>query len=541
MSEEQPTSYLGNPQLKPAGTKHNYSEEELDEYLKCSNDPEYFIEHYIKVVHVDLGVVPFKLYDFQKRMVDTIHKNRFSIFCTPRQVGKSTTVISYFLWYILFNEDVNIAVLANKGALARDILSRLQLAYENLPKFLQQGVLIWNKGNIELENGSKIIASSTSSSAIRGGSYNMILLDEFAFVPPNIADEFMASVYPTISSGTSTKIVVVSTPNGLNHFYKMWEDANDGRNNYVPVNVHWRDVPGRDDAWRDETIRNIGKERWAQEFEGEFVGGTNTLINASILKNLVFKSPVEQRSGIDIYEHPKEDRIYAMGVDVSRGENLDYSAFSVFDATEFPYRQVAKYRNSSVSPLMYPSIIASCAQNYNNAYVLIETNGIGQQVADILHGEMEYENIVLITAKGRAGQVFDGGFGKGATQLGITMSKKVKQVGCSMLKDLIEGEKLITNDFETISELSSFVSKAQSYEADVGCHDDLVMSMLLFAWLTSQPHFKDITDLDLRRRMLEEKMQAMEDEILPFGFTNTIEDEGFVDNDGQAWFYVDKH
>ena len=541
MSEEVATSYLGNPQLKPAGTKHNYSEEELDEYLKCSNDPEYFIEHYIKVVHVDLGVVPFKLYDFQKRMVDTIHKNRFSIFCTPRQVGKSTTVISYFLWYILFNEDVNIAVLANKGALARDILSRLQLAYENLPKFLQQGVLIWNKGNIELENGSKIIASSTSSSAIRGGSYNMILLDEFAFVPPNIADEFMASVYPTISSGTSTKIVVVSTPNGLNHFYKMWEDANDGRNNYVPVNVHWRDVPGRDDAWRDETIRNIGKERWAQEFEGEFVGGTNTLINASILKNLVFKSPVENRSGIDIYEHPKEDRIYAMGVDVSRGENLDYSAFSVFDATEFPYRQVAKYRNSSVSPLMYPSIIASCAQNYNNAYVLIETNGIGQQVADILHGEMEYENIVLITAKGRAGQVFDGGFGKGATQLGITMSKKVKQVGCSMLKDLIEGEKLITNDFETISELSSFVSKAQSYEADVGCHDDLVMSMLLFAWLTSQPHFKDITDLDLRRRMLEEKMQAMEDEILPFGFTNTIEDEGFVDNDGQAWFYVDKH
>ena len=538
---EEATSYHGNPQLKPAGVAHNFTQDELDEYLKCSNDHVYFIQKYIKIVHVDLGVIPFDLYDFQEKMVNTIHKNRFSIFCTPRQVGKSTTVISYFLWYVLFNEDVNIAVLANKGSLARDILSRLQLAYENLPKFLQQGVLIWNKGNIELENGSKIIASSTSSSAIRGGSYNMILLDEFAFVPPNIADEFMASVYPTISSGTSTKIVVVSTPNGLNHFYKMWEDAKDKRNNYVPVNVHWRDVPGRDDAWRDETIRNIGEERWAQEFEGEFVGGTNTLIHNRTLKTLVFKSPVENRSGIDIYEHPKEDRIYAMGVDVSRGENLDYSAFSVFDATEFPYRQVAKYRSSSVSPLLYPNIIASCAQNYNNAYVLIETNGIGQQVADILHGEMEYENIVLITAKGRAGQVFDGGFGKGATQLGITMSKKVKQVGCSMLKDLIEGEKLITNDFETISELSSFVSKAQSYEADVGCHDDLVMSMLLFAWLTSQPHFKDITDLDLRRRMLEEKMQAMEDEILPFGFTNTIEDEGFVDNDGQAWFYIDKH
>ena len=539
MSEEL-TSYHGNPLLKSAGVAHNFTQEELDEYLKCSNDHVYFIENYIKIVHVDLGIIPFDLYDFQEKMVNTIHDNRFSIFCTPRQVGKSTTVVSYFLWYVLFNEDVNIAILANKGLLARDILSRLQLAYENLPKFLQQGVLIWNKCNIELENGSKIIASSTSSSAIRGGSYNMILLDEFAFVPPNIADEFMASVYPTISSGKSTKIVVVSTPNGLNHFYKMWEAAKKNKNNYVPVEVAWRDVPGRDDDWKEETIRNIGEERWAQEFEGEFVGGTNTLVNASILKNLVFKAPIEQKGGVDVYENPKEGHVYAIGVDVSRGENLDYSAFSVFDATEFPYRQVAKYRNSSISPLLYPSVVASCGQKYNDAYVLVETNGIGQQVSDILHNDMEYENLVLITSKGRAGQVFDGGFGKGSTQLCITMSKKVKQVGCSMLKDLIESQKLITNDFETISELSSFVSKAQSYEADVGCHDDLVMSMLLFAWLTSQPHFKDITDLDLRRRLLEEKMQALEDELVPFGFMNNVqEDESFVDEDGTFWKVVD--
>jgi hypothetical protein len=304
--------------------------------------------------------------------------------------------------------------------------------------------------------------------------------------------------------------------------------------------VAWRDVPGRDDAWKDETIRNIGKERWAQEFEGEFVGGTNTLVNASSLKNLVFKAPIEQKGGIDVYEHPKEGRVYAIGVDVSRGENLDYSAFSVFDATEFPYRQVAKYRNSSISPLLYPSVVASCGQKYNNAYVLVETNGIGQQVSDVLHNDMEYDNLVLITSKGRAGQVFDGGFGKGSTQLGITMSKKVKQVGCSMLKDLIESQKLITNDFETIRELSSFVSKAHSYEADVGCHDDLVMSMLLFAWLTSQPHFKDITDLDLRRRLLEEKMQALEEEVLPFGFINDAQDnESFVEDDGTVWNIVD--
>jgi len=535
MSEEI-TSYHGNHQLKSAGVAHNFTQEELDEYLKCSNDHVYFIENYIKIVHVDLGIIPFDLYDFQQKMVNTIHDNRFSIFCTPRQVGKSTTVVSYFLWYVLFNEDVNIAILANKGSLARDILSRLQLAYENLPKFLQQGVLIWNKGNIELENGSKVFASSTSSSAIRGGSYNMILLDEFAFVPPNIADEFMASVYPTISSGKSTKIVVVSTPNGLNHFYKMWEDAKSKRNNYIPVNVHWKDVPGRDDAWKEETIRNIGEERWAQEFEGEFVGGTNTLINGGVIKNMVFKTPIEHRNGLDVYEHPIKDHVYAMGVDVSRGENLDYSAFSVFNVSRFPYKQVAKYRSSSISPLLYPSVIDSCAKRYNDSHVLIETNGIGQQVEDILHNELECENLIMVTSKGRAGQVVDGGFGKGTTQLGVTMSKKVKQVGCSMLKDLIESEKMITNDFDTIAELNSFVSKAQSYEADVGCHDDLVMSMLLIAWLSSQPHFKDMTDVDLRKQMLEEKMKALEDDLLPFGFINDDqEDDTFVDDSGTLW------
>ncbi|HIA11663.1 MAG TPA: terminase [Flavobacteriales bacterium] len=534
-------AYLGNPLLKPAGVPHDYTEEELSEYIKCSKKPQYFIENYIKVIHVDEGLIPFKLYKFQKEMVKTIHDNRFSIFCTPRQVGKSTTVVAYFLWYILFNESVNIAILANKGSLARDILGRLQLAYENLPDFLQQGVLIWNKGNLEIENGSKVVAASTSSSAIRGGSYNMILLDEFAFVPPNIADEFMSSVYPTISSGTSTKIVVVSTPNGLNHFYKMWEDAKEKRNNYVPLSVHWTDVPGRDNLWKTETIRNIGKERWAQEFEGEFVGGLNTLISGSTLKNMVFKNPAEKNKGLDIYEPPKEDHLYMITVDVSLGEDLDYSAFSVIDATDVPYRQVAKYRNASITPLIYPNVIASVAEKYNQAYVLVEINGIGKQVSDILHNEVEYENLVMISTRGRAGQVFDSGFGKGTTDLGLTMSKKVKQIGCSMLKSLIEENKLIVNDFDTISELCSFVAKAGSYEADVGCHDDLVMSLLLFAWLTSQPHFKDITDLDLRKQLLEEKMRLLEDDILPFGFVDAGmngSDESFVDADGQVWFTV---
>jgi hypothetical protein len=368
----------------------------------------------------------------------------------------------------------------------------------------------------------------------------MILLDEFAFVPPNIADEFMSSVYPTISSGTSTKIVVVSTPNGLNHFYKMWEDAKEKRNNYIPLEVHWTDVPGRNNLWKTETIRNIGKERWAQEFEGEFVGGLNTLISGSALKNMVFKNPIEKNNGLDIYELPKEDHLYMMTVDVSLGEDLDYSAFSVIDATEFPYRQVAKYRSASITPLIYPNVIASVAEKYNQAYVLVEVNGIGKQVADILHSEVEYENLVMISTRGRAGQVFDSGFGKGTSDLGLTMSKKVKQIGCSMLKSLLEENKLIVNDFDTIAELSSFVSKAGSYEADVGCHDDLVMSLLLFAWLSSQPHFKDITDLDIRKQLLEEKMRLLEEEILPFGFVdsgmNGDGKDSFVDSDGQVWF-----
>jgi hypothetical protein len=319
----------------------------------------------------------------------------------------------------------------------------------------------------------------------------------------------------------------------------MWEDAKDNNNNYVPLEVHWRDVPGRDNKWKEETIRNIGKERWAQEFEGEFVGGLNTLISGSVLKNLVFKTPIEQKNCLDVYEEPIEDHMYVMTVDVSHGENLDYSAFSVIDTTEFPYRQVAKYRNSGITPLLYPNIISTVAERYNQAYVLVETNGIGKQVADILHGEIEYENMVLITTRGRAGQVFDGGFGKGATDVGLTMSKKVKQVGCSMLKDLIEDQKLIVNDFDTISELSSFISKAGSYEADVGCYDDLVMSLLLFAWISSQPYFKELTDLDLRKKMLEEKMKIIEDDILPFGFIGSGEDEeSFVDDEGQVWFSV---
>jgi len=536
----QQTGYLGNPLLKKSGTHEEFTEEQIAEYIKCSKDPVYFILNYVKIVNVDEGLVPFTMYDFQVNIVNTIHNNRFAIAKLPRQSGKTTTVVSYFLHYILFNEDVNIAILANKGSLARDILGRLQLAYENLPPFLQQGIKVWNRGDMQLENGSKIVAASTSSSAVRGGTYNMILLDEFAFVPKNIADEFFSSVYPTISSGKTTKVIIVSTPCGMNHFYKLWSDAQEKKNLYKPVEVHWSEVPGRDEQWKEETIRNTSKEQFAQEFECDFVGSINTLINATKLKNMPFHEPKQVLGDMDIYENPQEGHVYTLVVDVSHGEGLDYSAFSIIDSSEFPYKQVAKYRNATIPPLTYPTVIHNAALKYNEAFILVEINDIGQQVADILHHDLEYENMLMVTQRGRAGQVLGGGFGVGQAQIGIKTTKKVKQVGCLNLKNLVENDKLLIEDFDTIAELTSFVARGYSYEAEPGHNDDLVMTLVLFCWLTTQPYFKDLTSVDARKRILADKSKVEEEELLPFGFIDSgpVIDEGVsVDRGDGSWLW----
>jgi hypothetical protein len=535
----QQAGYLGNPLLKKAGTHEEFTEEQIAEYIKCSNDPVYFILNYVKIVNVDKGLIPFEMYDFQENIVNTIHNNRFAIAKLPRQSGKTTTVISYFLHYILFNEDVNIAILANKGSLARDILGRLQLAYENLPPFLQQGIKVWNRGDMQLENGSKIVAASTSSSAVRGGTYNMILLDEFAFVPKNIADDFFSSVYPTISSGKTTKVIIVSTPCGMNHFYKLWSDAQEKKNLYKPVEVHWSEIPGRDEQWKEETIKNTSKEQFAQEFECDFVGSINTLINATKLKNMPFKEPTQILGDMDIYENPQEGHVYTLVVDVSHGEGLDYSAFSIIDSSEFPYKQVAKYRNATIPPLTYPTVIHNAALKYNEAFILVEINDIGQQVADILRYDLEYDNMLMVTQRGRAGQVLGGGFGIGQAQIGIKTTKKVKQVGCLNLKNLVENDKLLIEDFDTISELTSFVARGYSYEAEPGHNDDLVMTLVLFCWLTTQPYFKDLTNVDARKRILADKSKVEEEELLPFGFIDSgpVINEVAVDRGDDKWLW----
>ena len=533
--------YLGNPNLKKTNTPVEFTEENIIEYRKCAEDPIYFISTYVQIVSLDHGLVPFNMYDFQKGMVASMHENRFTIYKLPRQSGKSTIIISYLLHYALFNPNVNIAVLANKSNTARDILGRLQLAYENLPKWMQQGILAWNKGNIELENGSKIIAAATSSSAIRGGSYNIIFLDEFAFVPSNVAEQFFASVYPTITSGQSTKVIIVSTPHGMNMFYKIWVDAQEKRNDYIATEVHWSEVPGRDDAWKKETIRNTSESQFNSEFECEFLGSIDTLISPHKLKTLVYRNPTQSNAGLDIYIRPKEDRVYMLTADVSRGTANDYSAFIVFDITEIPYKMVAKFRDNEIKPLLFPTKIHEVAKVYNQAYVMVEVNDIGEQVANTLQFDLEYDNLVMASMRGRAGQVLGAGFSGGRAQLGVRTTKAVKKIGCSNLKQLIEDSKLIIEDYDCVNELSTFIVKGSSHQADDGCNDDLVACMFMFAWATDQTYFKELTDNDIRKTMIKEQQDMLEQDMAPFGFiVNGVDDpfEDDIDEYGTRWTTV---
>ena len=506
-------TYLGNPNLKRSNVPIQFTDENVKEYIKCSKDAIYFITKYVQIVNIDKGLIPFDLYDFQEEMVNLFDMNRFVICKLPRQSGKTTTVTAYMLWLILFNDNQNIAILANKGALARELLGKIQLAYEHLPTWLQQGIMVWNKGNIELENGSKIVAAATSSSAIRGGSYNLIFLDEFAFVGNNMADEFFSSVYPTISAGLTSKVFIVSTPNGMNHFYKLWSDAEEGNNKYASIEVHWSQVPNRDEEWKKETISNTSEAQFRQEFECEFLGSANTLIHPTKLKNLVFRKPIDYWNDVEIYHNPTEGHEYAISVDTSRGLGLDYSAFLVFDISEMPYKLVAKYRDQFVSPLLYPSVISAVGMKYNQAFVMVEINDIGQQVADILHTDLEYDNLLITSTRGRGGQRIGGGFAK-QIQLGVRTTKTVKSIGCSNLKDLLENDKLIIEDFDLIAELSSFISRKNTYMAEEGSHDDLVMCAVLFGWLTRQDYFKDLTDVDIRTKIYDEKIKMLEDDAL---------------------------
>lgn len=518
-------AYLSNPNLKKIGVDIEFTQEQIEDYVKCAKDPIYFIRKFVKIVHVDHGLIPLDLYEYQERMINTFSNNRFVITKMPRQSGKSTAVVGFILYYLLFNSDKNIAILANKAELARELLDRVKKAYENLPLWLQQGISVWNKGSIEVENGSKVFATSTTGSAARGQSFSLVFLDEFAFVQHGIADEFFKSVYPTISSGQETKMIIVSTPKGMNHFYRMWVEAEEGRSNFIPLAVNWWETPGRDEHWKEQQIANTSEESFEQEFACNFLGTSNTLIHTNALRNLAFVRPIFQKQGFDQYEDIKPGHEYVISVDTARGVGGDFSAFLVIDVSDIPYRVVAKYRDKDISPLIYPELIYNVANNFNQAFVLVEINDIGEQVANVLYRDLEYENLFTTAAMGRAGQRV-GVWGGKNSQLGVRTTKQVKRIGCSTLKDLVEDQKIIIEDYDTIEELSNFISKRESYEAEEGHHDDLVMCLVLFGWLIRQEYFKDLTNSDIRQKYLADREEIMDDEMLPFGFFDDgIEDE----------------
>ena len=535
--------YLGNPNLKKANTEIQFTKKQVEEWIKCKRDPIYFAKNYVKIVSLDEGLVKFKMYPFQEKLIRNFHESRFNICKMPRQTGKSTTAVSYLLHYAVFNDSVNIGILANKAATARELLGRLQTAYENLPKWMQQGIISWNKGSLELENGSKILAASTSASAVRGMSFNILFLDEFAFVPNHIADAFFSSVYPTITSGKTTKVIMVSTPHGMNHFYRYWHNAQRGKNEYTPTEVHWSEVPGRDEAWKEQTIKNTSEAQFRVEFECEFLGSVDTLIAPSKLKTMVYDEPINTgRRGGEIYENPIDKHNYSITVDVARGVEKDYSAFIVFDTTTFPYRVVAKYRNNTIKPMLFPSVIQEFAKAYNNAYILCEVNDIGDQIASILFYDLEYENVLMTAIRGRAGQVLGQGFSGSKVQLGVKMSKTVKKIGALNLKTLIESDKLIVNDYNIIAELTTFIEKSNSFEAEEGCNDDLAMCLVIFAWLVMQDYFKEMTDDDIRKTVYDDQRDQIEADMAPFGFISdgVNEETSFVDTDGDRW-HVDEY
>ena len=536
------SSYKNNPLLKQRGVQIEFTKKQVQEVIKCSQDAEYFLNSYIKVISLDDGIVPFHPYPFQQKLVQSFSDNRFTICKLPRQSGKSVTVTAYLIHQAIFRDNINIAILANKRETAYELMAKLQTSYENLPKWLQQGVIAWNKGSIELENGSRITASSTSSSAVRGFSYNIVMLDEFAFVPTNIAEDFFSSVYPTISSGKSTKVIIVSTPNGMNHFYKLWTDAEKGRNSYNPIEAHWSEVPGRDEKWKEETIANTSEQQFQQEFGCDFIGSAGTLISAPKLKSLVYEDPLETSGGLDVYERPIEGHEYLMTVDVSRGMKLDYSAFLLFDISSYPHRLVAKYRNNTIKPMLFPDIIVQIAKQYNKAWILCEVNDIGDQVASIIFYDEEYENLLMTSMRGRAGQVLGHGFSGGKTQLGLKMASAPKKLGCSNLKQMVESDKVVFKDFQIINELTTFVEKRKSFEAEDGCNDDLVMCLVIYAWAVAQDYFREMTDQNIRQELYEKDKEELESDMSPFGFINDgLPETVTVDEQGNVWTNADEY
>ena len=530
--------YNSNPQLPKAGTKKDFTPEQQEEIAKCIADPVYFAETYFKIVHQDEGLIPFKLFDYQRRALNLAFHGRKFLMAASRQCGKTTFATAIILHTALFNKHKNIAVLANKESTAKEILERVKFAYEYLPDFLKGGVAEWNIKSVKFENGTKIFADATGGSSIRGKSIFLLYIDECAFVED--WDTFSQAVLPTISAGKTTKMIFTSTPNGLNHFHNYYLNAKKKTsdpakwNNFEMIEVPWQEVPGRDEAWRQNALSelNFDEQKFAQEYSVEFIGSSGTLINGAILKTMSSEEPYRTDPGYNlrVYAEPKDLHTYVMIVDTSRGRGLDYSAFQLIDITEVPYKQVCTYRNNLLQVPDYANIVWQLAKHYNDAWLLIELNDMGEVVSDIVSMEHEYEQIFMTEKKGRAGYQISSGHGKQVLR-GITTTAPVKSLGCSMIKSIVEQRKIEIIDEHTINELNTFSAKGKSYEAEEGKHDDMVMPLVLFGWLTAQDYFKQITDSDVMKALKELKEDDMDDYLLGFGIVNNGIDENMLDYD----------
>lgn len=517
-------SYNGNRSLKQIGYVIQYTYEQVQELMRCKDDPIYFIKTYCQIVSLDSEqLIPFELFTYQEKFIEIIQNNRKVISMQPRQMGKSQTVAAYILWYTLFNNNKTVAILAYKSEAAMEILSRYQLMFENVPIWMQQGIKTWNKGDVELENGSSVFTAATSSSGIRGKSVNLLYVDEVAIVPNNIAEQFFTSVYPVVSAGETTKIILTSTPLGYNHFWKFWNDAENNINGFKHLRVNYWEHPKRDEQWAKEQKALLGDVKFNQEVLCAFLGSSNTLINADTIARLSSKPYVFSKDQLDIIEEPKLNNTYFISVDTSRGVERDYSAFTVINTTGYPFTVVAKYRNNNISPLLYPDIIHKVAKDYNNAYVLVEINDNGQQIADIIHNELEYENMMWVGSDARYGQHISSS-GKDA-KLGVRTTKQVKSLGCATLKTLVENNKLLVFDNDIISEFSTFVESKGTFKADEGYHDDLTMTLVLFSWASNDPTFRDIMNANNREAVFKQQMINIEEELTPFGIISSAEDD----------------
>jgi hypothetical protein len=539
--------YNGNSSLKRIGIDFSYSEEQVLELAKCADDPIYFIDNYCYIVTLDHGIQPFKLYDCQKRKIKLIHDNRKVILMEGRQQGKTTSAAAYILWYTLFQENKTVAVLANKASTAREIMARYQLMFEHLPDWMQQGIKTWNKGDIELENGSIVFTAATTAAGIRGKSVNLLYIDEAAIIPNTVADAFFTAVYPVISAGQTTKILITSTPLGYNHFWKFWNDAVNKNNDFVPMFIPYSEIPGRTEAWALEQKRQLGDLKYNQEVLCKFLGSSLTLINSDTIEYMSTCPTVYSKDGLDLYEYPVKAQLdedteeligkphsYVIVADTAKGVGGDYSAFVIMDVSSVPYKLVGKFRDNKIAPMLYPSVIYKVARDYNMAYVLIEVNS-SEQVAHIMHNELEYENLIFVNRDTKTGQTVTGGFGGGKTQLGVQTDKRVKRIGCFTFKALVEEKKLLITDADTISEISTFIQVKDSYAADDGYHDDLVMPLVLFSWLTTNPYFKELNDVNIREAMYQARIKQIEEDVVPFGFAFNGTEEDYSVEDGDMW------